>query len=349
MAHIIGTEGDDTLFGTIDRDTIEGHGGNDRLDGGFGNDNLRGGQGNDFLFGGNDIDNLDGGEGDDTLAGGDGIDFLFDTGGGNDVLDGGDGDDDMSGGLGDDFLIGGDGNDGMGWGQGNDTLLGGDGDDQLQVEAFFGIARSGHLDGGDGIDTLHLSGGTAIVNLETGVLHLTHFFSGEPVTATLEGIENVSLGFAGDALIIGNDANNDLRGGDGDDTLVGGLGNDSLIGGYGQNTFVFNVAPGEADADFLYFHDGTFEQGVGPDTIVLDSSVMPDLAATGDFSAEDERFYAAAGATGGAEEDDRVVFDTDTGRLYYDADGSGAGEALLVANLYQPFAHMLHADGISVI
>jgi len=28
------------------------------------------------------------------------------------------------------------------------------------------------------------------------------------------------------------------------------------------------------------------------------------------------------------------VYDTDTGRLYYDADGSGSGEAQIIATLY---------------
>ena len=71
----------------------------------------------------------------------------------------------------------------------------------------------------------------------------------------------------------------------------------------------------------------------GPDELVLDRGVMTELGATGAMGADDERFYAAAGATGGAEEDDRVVYDTDTGRLYYDADGSGAAEAQLIATL----------------
>jgi hypothetical protein len=61
---------------------------------------------------------------------------------------------------------------------------------------------------------------------------------------------------------------------------------------------------------------------------------MPELGATGDFAVDDERFYAAAGATGGAEADDRVIYDTDAGRLYYDADGSGEGEAQLIAMLF---------------
>src|SRR3954471_22475422 len=45
----------------------------------------------------------------------------------------------------------------------------------------------------------------------------------------------------------------------------------------------------------------------------------------GHFATGDARFYAAAGATGGHDSDDRVVFNSSSGQLYYDADGSGGG------------------------
>jgi len=61
----------------------------------------------------------------------------------------------------------------------------------------------------------------------------------------------------------------------------------------------------------------------------------------------DARFRAAAGAPGGADATDRVIYNTSTGQLYYDADGSGAGAAQLLATLQG--APGVSATDISVI
>jgi Ca2+-binding RTX toxin-like protein len=130
--------------------------------------------------------------------------------------------------------------------------------------------------------------------------------------------------------VTGSSGDNFVMTSDGNDTLNGGLGNDLLLGEGGADHFVFD-AFGEANADTI----GGFskEEWTGPDKIVLDSNAMTGLGAAGQLADDDERWHAAAGATGGAEADDRVVYDTDTGRLYYDADGSGAGEAQLIATV----------------
>ena len=78
--NILGSAGDDILWGNIGNDTISGASGYDILDGGPGHDNLDGGSDNDYLSGwtGNDV--LDGGTGDDVLVGGDGNDIYVFTG-----------------------------------------------------------------------------------------------------------------------------------------------------------------------------------------------------------------------------------------------------------------------------
>lgn len=187
-ATIVGTPGDDVLYGTNGADVIAGLGGNDiiygrngddvicgyggddLLKGDNGNDTLIGGYGNDRLYGsnGNDtlIDNagdnsLDGENGDDTLTGGSGADQLYGRNG-QDVINGGGGDDLLSGDNGNDLLIGGDGNDTLTGDNGNDTVLGDAGNDTLTGgygnDTLDGGADNDSLSGEHGNDSL--TGGT---------------------------------------------------------------------------------------------------------------------------------------------------------------------------------------------
>jgi len=71
--NLVGTSGDDIIYGYAGNDTLNGGSGNDILRGGAGNDTLNGSDGNDILIGG---------KGNDTLTGGAGVDvFKWDRGG----------------------------------------------------------------------------------------------------------------------------------------------------------------------------------------------------------------------------------------------------------------------------
>ncbi|MBI5566980.1 MAG: ExeM/NucH family extracellular endonuclease, partial [Chloroflexi bacterium] len=120
-ATIVGTPGDDVLYGTNGADVIAGLGGNDTIYGGNDDDVICGYAGNDTLIGGNGHDTLIGSYGNDGLDGGNGNDTLFDSDG-NNVLDGGNGNDTLTGGSGNDTLAGGNGDDTVRGGRGNDTL-----------------------------------------------------------------------------------------------------------------------------------------------------------------------------------------------------------------------------------
>lgn len=62
-ATIVGTSGNDTIFGTALRDVIQGLGGNDTITGYYDNDRICGGGGNDTISGGFGADKLYGGPG----------------------------------------------------------------------------------------------------------------------------------------------------------------------------------------------------------------------------------------------------------------------------------------------
>jgi Ca2+-binding RTX toxin-like protein len=128
-ARVVGSEGNDCLYGTAGPDLILGMGGKDlivgvagadRLLGGLGNDLVSGGNGNDRAAGGPGVDRVDGGNGKDRLYGGIGNDTLR-GGAGNDRLEGNAGRDRIEGGAGNDYLIGGPGNDRLIGGPGFDT------------------------------------------------------------------------------------------------------------------------------------------------------------------------------------------------------------------------------------
>lgn len=77
--YLVGTDGDDFVFGANFNDYLLGQKGNDTLSGGTGRDHLYGGAGDDVLQGGDHQDHLEGGKGNDYLDGGAAVDVL--TGG----------------------------------------------------------------------------------------------------------------------------------------------------------------------------------------------------------------------------------------------------------------------------
>ena len=166
------------------------------------------------------------------------------------------------------------------------------------------------------------------------------------------GYADTLMGLAGDDKLYGN-AGNDrldggagadyLDGGSGNDTLIGGDGSDILYGGEGADAFVFNFAPsvtGNLDT-ILDFHSGM-------DKIQLSKSVFAGLGAV-DSGLASIRFWAGAGVVQGHDADDRVVYNTTTGALYYDADGSGAIEAVQIALLGTTTHSSLFFSNIQVI
>lgn len=136
---------------------------------------------------------------------------------------------------------------------------------------------------------------------------------------------DVLNGFGGNDQLRGGGGNDALNGGDGNDMLAGGAGNDSLTGGLGQDVFRFDVAlssSGNVDTitDFFAADDG-FE---------LENAVFKKLTTTGSLTAAN--FWASA--NGSAHDgNDYILYNTTTGGLYYDQDGSGSKGAVLFATV----------------
>ncbi|MEH7829192.1 calcium-binding protein [Gemmobacter denitrificans] len=124
--------------------------------------------------------------------------------------------------------------------------------------------------------------------------------------------------------LMGYDGNDLLTGGGGDDRLSGGAGTDRLVGGVGTDRFVFDTALGASNVDTIEF----FRPDV--DQIRLENDIFKGL--TAGRALADDRF--AANTTGNATDaSDRIIYETDTGKVFYDADGSGSGAKVLFAIL----------------
>jgi len=347
---LTGNAQDNTLASGFGNDILSGGGGNDRLFGGAGNDVLNGGDGNDGLVGGSGNDTLNGGGGNDNLIGDDG----------NNILNGGDGNDTLAAWSGNDKLDGGAGVDTVYYsalsgvtvslavttaqntiGAGTDTLLnienlrGSSYDDTLignaGNNALYGLNGNDKLSGGAGTDM------ASYASVSTGVVVNLNLTGAQNTVGagldTLLNIENLSGSIYNDVLL-GNTANNTLLGGAGNDLLAGGLGNDTLIGGAGKDTFAFNSTLSVGNIDTI----SDFK--VADDTIRLAKGIFTTLTTPGVLAAEAFKILGNGGVEDGS---DHLLYNTTTGSLSYDADGSGAGAAVQIALLGTGLA-MTNAD-----
>jgi VCBS repeat-containing protein len=273
--------------------------------------NLKGTDGFDRLSGSDYDDRIEGMGGWDWLLGKGGNDTLW-GGAGNDLLEGGAGADRLFGEAGIDWLLGNEGNDLLDGGSNPDVMMGGSGDDTYVVDNRFDVLWENR---NEGVDTVESSVSRILAaNLEN-------------LTLTGAG----AINGAGNELnnsLTGNAAANTLSGELGNDTLNGGSGNDILTGGAGQDIFQLMDLSKDTITDF----------SVADDTIQLENSVFTQLTATGVLNADN--FKIGAGA---ADANDYVIYNSATGALFYDADGSGMNSATQIVQL-GPNIALTYAD-----
>lgn len=141
-------------------------------------------------------------------------------------------------------------------------------------------------------------------------------------TDTLTSIEGVRGTGYSDKLT-GSSGDNWLRGDSGNDTISGGLGNDQLRGDAGKDCFVFNTRLSTKDNI-----DEIEDFNVADDTIKLENAIFTKLTGTGTLSAS--QFVANESGTA-KDKSDRIIYEKDTGNIYYDCNGSAPGERKLFA------------------
>ncbi len=222
----------------------------------------------------------------------------------------------------------------------NDTL---NGSNIATEETFEGRKGNDLIDGNGGLDRASYFTSTAGATVTLGLSGAAGTASdGWGTSDTLRDIENLqgSRDF-GDRLtgnelanrLDGVGGNDTIAGGAGNDTLIGGAGNDSLTGGAGNDLFRFDAPLGSTTnvdrlADF----------SAVADTIQLENAVFKALTATGTLAAS-----AFTLGTRALDASDRIVYNSATGSLYYDSDGSGAAAQILFATVV-PGAAVTNAD-----
>ena len=310
------------ITGNAGANMLAGRDGNDTLDGGAGGDDMSGGRHNDTYIVDNSGDTV-------TELAGEGTDRVFSSI--NYTLSANVEDLYLTGGL----PLNGSGNSLRNTITGNDNAntLNGRGDADTMIgrggaDTYF-VDHAGDVvveRAGEGTDTVRASFsytlGAEIENLQLGA-------------SAADGTGNRL-----DNTIIGNGLGNRLSGDAGQDVLIGWGGSDTLSGGDGADQFKF-LAPtdggpkGDAITDF----------DVQDDLIALENGGFG-LVGTGSLASQGVDFVVGQAATTG---DPTVIVSPFTKEVWWDADGTGAGGAQLLAKVTLPaFATLAESDFVIV-
>jgi Ca2+-binding RTX toxin-like protein len=315
---LIGDDGTNVLTGLRGNDTLKGYGGFDTLNGGDGDDFINGGASWDTMIGGlgNDtyiVDNYSdvvteyGGQGTDVvrtstsyvLTSGADIETLETTDANGTTaltLVGNSSGNNIIGNNGDNYIDGFGGVDYMTGRGGNDTYIVDNANDRV-IES-----------GGQGNDAVYsyvswtLTAGSDVEVLQAVAISPT---GGNAINLT---------GNANGNVLRGNNANNTLNGGDGRDELTG-LG--------GQDQYLFNTP-----LNAVNNVDVITDFNVADDTILLDQTIFSSSLGLGNISAGEFVIGTAA-----QDANDRIIYDSNTGALFYDNDGVGGNAQVQFAEL----------------
>ena len=190
------------------------------------------------------------------------------------------------------------------------------------------------LIGGLGNDTYYVNNATDVVTEATNagtdtVFSSVNYTLGVNIeNLTLTGSAATGMGNASNNLITGTSGANTLDGGAGNDTLNGGDGNDSLIGGAGADIYVFSgvtLPSNGTDTITFVVADDTLQFGRADVNAAAGAGLSAGVISTGNI-------VIGLGAIA-ADADDYFLYNTSTGVLSFDADGSGGGNSVLLATL----------------
>lgn len=205
----------------------------------------------------------------------------------------------------DNVIRGADGNEILDGRAGADQMFGGNGNDVYFVDNV-----------GDVVDEVRFSGGSDFIFTSVNYeLPRDIERMGVNGTATTQAVN-----------LTGNLFDNELSGNDGANWLDGKVGHDLLIGYGGADTFAFTTQVDGANSDIFV----GFEPGI--DKVALDDAVFAGLT-VGALPAG--AFHIGRFA---ADADDRILYEAETGKLFFDPDGTGPQAAQFFASMHEGLA-----------
>jgi len=154
------------------------------------------------------------------------------------------------------------------------------------------------------------------------------------------GNDNIT-GNGGNDALNGGGGNDVISGGGGSDVINGGLGADTLMGGTGNDAFVFNTALGRGNIDVIV--DFSPNANGNNDVIRLDNAIFTALTQNGNRATTltAAAFRVGASANTG---DQRIIYNSANGELYYDSDGNGGAAAIHFATLQNAPGNVTNND-----
>jgi len=153
--------------------------------------------------------------------------------------------------------------------------------------------------------------------------------------------DEILIGAQGNDTLDGSSGDDLLKGASGNDSLNGGDGNDKLEGGSGDDVFLFDTALSASNTDtILDFDNPGASTG---DLIHLDKTIFTALGTTGAALTPSEFLISSTVDGTAGTSSTRIIYNSSSGGLYYDDNGSVAGGIQQFASI-QPGLAMTEDD-----
>jgi Ca2+-binding RTX toxin-like protein len=168
-------------------------------------------------------------------------------------------------------------------------------------------------------------------SLSTNVENMT-LTGSAAINGTGNDLANIILGNTGNNILIGGLSNDSLSGGSGNDTLYGGAGNDTLTGGAGNDVFVFDTLPNQTTnrdliTDFVSRGPGATANNAA-DYLLFSKSIFQYVnenpGSGSQVTIASTELRSGANIVTAQTTSQHFIYNTITGILYYDQDGSTA-------------------------